>query len=671
MFHKFADAVAKKISSFSKKSNQVFQVSLTKEEIWEKYLSSFPAGTNEIFIVRAEHDCSTCKSFIRQYGRIVLLENDGKKLTTIWDGLGKIPEPYHTVVKELAKFVKNAAISKPFFFTERKFGNQLNRKEREDGTIERFYHFYGSAVSIQQKKNVPRLVGNLVSQKGTLQRALEDLTLDSAEVVLELIQQGSLYRGAEHKNALLNFVKAKKKWEKLAPKMRERWLWLNLKSTVTFLRNSSIGTLLQNISAGMDLDTAVRKYEAIVAPANYKRPKAIFTKKMLSDAKQALSDAGLLSALKRRFATLDDISVNNVLFVDRDQRLAQESDIFSELETKAVSNPKKFGKVQEIGIEDFLKNVLPGSTKVEALIENSLNNNFVSLLAPSVPDSKTLFKWDNRFSWSYNGNLTDSSIKRNVSKAGGSVTGVLRFSIQWNENGDNLNDFDAHCFEPEGGEIFFDNKRNVKTGGELDIDIINPKGVAVENITWPDLNKMQEGVYIFFVRNYTHRGGTSGFRAEIEMGGEVLNFDYPHDVRHGARVDVAKIFLKDGKFKVVSSLQHSRTSKEIWGVQTNEFSPVSSIMYSPNFWDEKTVGNKHTFFFLSGCINDGVPRGIYNEFLKEDFNKHRKVFEALGGSIKIRDEPRQLSGVGFSSTVRNSLTVRVTGKTVRVMKINF
>ena len=54
------------------------------------------------------------------------------------------------------------------------------------------------------------------------------------------------------------------------------------------IRNHSIGTLLINVSEDMDLDTAVKKYEQIVAPSNYKRPKAIFTKKMLEDAKKTL-----------------------------------------------------------------------------------------------------------------------------------------------------------------------------------------------------------------------------------------------------------------------------------------------------------------------------------------------------------------------------------------------
>ena len=66
-------------------------------------------------------------------------------------------------------------------------------------------------------------------------------------------------------------------------------------SILRHLRNSSIGTLLKDINNGVDIETAVRKYEEIVAPYNYKRPKAIFTKKMLEDAKKTVEKLSQLS----------------------------------------------------------------------------------------------------------------------------------------------------------------------------------------------------------------------------------------------------------------------------------------------------------------------------------------------------------------------------------------
>jgi hypothetical protein len=94
------------------------------------------------------------------------------------------------------------------------------------------------------------------------------------------------------------------------------------------------------------------------------------------------------------------------------------------------------------------------------------------------------------------------------------------------------------------------------------------------------------------------------------------------------------------------------------------------VTLSPNYW-EGEVGNKHYFFFVEGCKNDEKVRPVFNEFLRNELDPHRKVFEMVGGKLEVQPAASELSGFGFSSTVRNHLFVRVVGKTQRIIKIKF
>jgi hypothetical protein len=411
-----------------------------------------------------------------------------------------------------------------------------------------------------------------------------------------------------------------------------------------------------------------------MAPTNYKRPKAIFTKKMIEAAEKKIEELGFSNSLERKAALLEDITVNNVLFVNRDAKKKMNISVFDELKKEVPENIKKFNKVEEVNIEDFIKNILPTSTNIELMVESKHKSNLINLIAPKNIDSPSMLKWNNNFSWEYNGGVTDS-IKQNVQKAGGNIEGILRFSIQWNDGDNNQNDFDAHCIEPNNNLISFPVKGQVQcSSGMLDVDIVHPGNkIAVENITWTDINKMQEGQYIFLVHNFAHNGGTTGFTAEIEYNGQIYSFDYPNELKQNEKVVVAKIeFSKKTGIKFITSLDSSISSKEIWGLQTNKFSKVSVCMFSPNYWDDqKGIGNKHYFFFMENCKSEVIPRGFYNEFLKDNLMEHKKVFEALGAKMRVEPLHEQLSGLGFSSTQRNSIIAKVEGSFSRILKIIF
>ncbi len=74
---------------------------------------------------------------------------------------------------------------------------------------------------------------------------------------------------------------------------------------------------------------------------------------------------------------------------------------------------------------------------------------------------------------------------------------------------------------------------------------------------------------------------------------------------------------------------------------------------------------------MNGCKNNEHIRGFFNEYLRNDLTPHRKVFEVLGSKFIVPESDNQLSGLGFSSSRRNSVYVRVTGSFTRVLKVNF
>ena len=674
-FVRMRDLLINHFNEMTKDTSHLFEVEVDKGELWNTYLDSFPAGTNEIYRERREHDCSCCRHFIKTIGNAVVIRNN--KMETIWD-IRTNDSTYQPVVDALAQYIKTHAVTDIYMSNDKKIGALYNFEQIENGKVKQWDHFF---LELPDKfvnktyRSLGDIKGTFRDTRNVFKRSLEEISEDSILTILELISSNTLYKGEEWKGVLTEFLN----YDKLISEVeKDNYTWeqsVKAGSVIGRIRNHSIGTLLVNISDGMDLDLAVRKYEQIVAPSNYKRSKPIYSKKMLEDAQKKIIELGYMDSLSRRYARFDDITVNDILFTNKDsaKRIDGANDIFGEL-AKSVKggSTKKFSKVEEVTIDTFINNILPTASEVELYLENKHSSNLVSLIAPQNKDSKSMFKWGNNFGWAYSGNLTDSDIKERVKAAGGNVTGDLRFSIQWNEDGKDNCDLDAHCKTP-CTEIYYGHKHDIKTNGYLDVDIISPGGrIAVENITWKNRNTMKNGTYRFFVRQFSG-SVKSGFRAEIEFDGQVYSFDYSHSMRRGEDVMVAEVTLNNGQFTIKELLPSNVSSKEIWGVKTNEFAPVSVICYSPNYWStvENKVGHRHVFFMLKGCINDENPSGMFNEFLVQDLYEHRKVMEALGSKMRVEDADDQLSGVGFSTTKRAEVVVKVKGSIERVIKIKF
>lgn len=701
-FTEMRDKLIENFKEMVKDVDHIFEVSVDKDELWNTYLDSFPPGTNEIYRERREHDCSCCRQFIKTIGNAVVIKNN--QIITIWD-FRTDDTIYQPVLDALSVFIKSHAVSDIYVSKLKKIGILQNYEELENGQVKEWSHFF---IELPDKfvdksnRSEGDIKGGYRDTRNVFKRSLDEISEDSLLTILELITSNTLYKGEEWKGVLTEFLKYKKEYDKLASDTeKNNYAWeKSVKAGIAIgrIRNHSIGTLLVNVSEGMDLDTAVKKYEQIVAPANYKRPKEIFTKKMLEDAKKTITELGYMDALGRRFATLDDITVNNILFSNKDsaKRIGGMDDIFGEMGKDVITKPKKFSKVEEIAVKDFVENILSSAKEVEVYLENKHASNMVSLIAPENVNSKTMFKWNNGFSWAYSGNITDSDITQRVRAAGGRTDGVLRFSHSWNYDGmRNGSLMDLHVFMPgsnqkveykngkeihdnygNGERVGWNHRKHVNSGGVQDVDYVNiaPVGyIPVENTTFPSIDRLKEGIYTFKIHNWNFRNPTTGgFKAEIAFGGQVYKFIRREPLQHKEWVTLAKLELKNGEFKILEMMENDTTPIEIWNLKTNQFVPVSVVMYSPNYWDEQDgIGHRHYFFMLKDCVNEETPNGFYNEFLKNELVEHKRVFAALGSKMRVKNVEDQLSGLGFSATKRDELIVKVKGNTERILKVKF
>lgn len=675
-FSQFAVLVNNKFAKMQK-TGKLFRVDSTKDQIWENYIGAFPEGSNPIFNERTEHDCNCCKSFLRRMGNVVSVKPNGE-LDTIWDV--EADHPFDAVAKSLKDYVLSLPIKSVFVLPSDEVSNKgiVGTKENYNATTrEKHYHFFAemNGEFTQRRYDLDSYVGKQNESFEMAKRLVTTITKESLETILDLIASNSLYRGAEHKQSVKNALKFIKDFENNDKNLNLLWLQASNDFGVSRFRNTAIGTLADDLSKGEGLEGSVASFESKVAPSNYKRTTALITPKMTEDAKKKIQSLGLMDSLSRRMATKTDINANNVLFMNKTP-VKRAMDVFDDLQNKTTkkTTASDYSKLESISLEKFIADILPRTNTLEILFDFGKVSRLVSLTTEAIPNSEPLFNWNNPFAWVYKGGVADSNIKELVKNAGGNIDADLRFSLAWHNN-DDL-DMSFVFDNSKHQKIYYSNR--FSGGGELDIDMNGIGGMSktrtpVENIFFKTIPTGLKGKVV--VHNFSQRERIdTGYEVEVDILGSSMILKAKKPLNGGERATVGTISFKNGSyvfdydktlFDVVGG-----SSLEVWGIETGKFVPVSMVMKSPNHWEgEEGKGNEHVFFMVEGCKTDEKVRGFFNEYLKPELNQHRKVMEVLGDMTKVDPDSEQLSGLGFSTTTKEEIIVKVGGNINRTLKV--
>jgi len=691
-------------------SGKLFRSSLTGQQVWDLYINGFEKKYNPIFRdpESSMHNCNLCKNFIRRYGNIVSID-ENYNIITMFDVI--VPKEFITVAKSISDSLKITKISDVFFETF----NELNSLPYEscnknndlfklgiDKNVKRYTkeeaEKYGVVKPEEVKtfnhlhlklpkqfvdmgnKSIEAIMADFRDAKNVFQRAMQEIPLDTLNLVKDLINQGSLLDGQTHLYKIEQIIPLKKHYDYTEINKKNNWCWVNsYKLQFAKFKNELIGVLCTELAEGKELNEACQAWNKRVDPANYMKAVAPITKKQIEEAKKFVEENGYEESFNRRFATIDDIKASEIFHVNVGKGEIKPVSIFDGVKSTSTRHKRsEFEGIDEVSIEKFMKDILPECTSVEAYLSNKHEGNLVSLTTANIKESKPIFKWTNNYSWTFNGNLAGKSqIKEAVKTAGGRVDGILRFSMIWNDtDGQDNSDLDAWCEQPNRETIGFSTGFRKDRGnafsslkGQLDLDNTCPSGkMAIENIYFVDAKYMKEGVYKFWVNQYSARN-SQGFKAEIEFNGEIYSYEYNRPV--SGNIMVAEVTFKKSEFDIKHLLPENHSSKDLYGLQTEQFYKVNLVCLSPNHWAENNVGNKHYFFMLDNCKCQTSIRSFHAENLIPELAQHRKVLEVLGNTTMIEPVTKQLSGLGFNATVRDELIVKLQGSFKRIIKIKF
>lgn len=691
-------------------TGKLFRSVLSGQEIWNLYLSSFKPEDNPVFRDpnSSKHNCNCCNNFIRRYGNIIALDND-LNIMTIFD-IDSVDE-YQNSVIAISKVIKKLEIKNVFFETYNELQSlpyekcnksnqnfklgidinfkQYNKEEAElygvvkEGEIREFNHFSLSLPRFyvdMSGNSIESIMANYRDSKEVFKRAMDEISLDTLILVKDLINQGSLLDGQTHLYKIDQIIPLKQEYDSFENNKKDNWCWIkSFNLPYAKFKNELIGVLCSELSEGEELNKACQNWNKRVDPVNYMKVTAPITKKQIEEAQKFVQENGYEESFNRRLATVEDIKVSEILHSNIGDGEIKSVSIFDNVKATSTRHKRnEFEGVEQVSIEKFMRDILPGCTSVEVFLKNQHEGNLVTLTTSNIENSKPIFKWSNNYSWTFNGNLAGKSmIKKAVKSRGGKTEGVLNIRLAFP---DTTSDYDLHVVEPSGTHISYENVRHVHpSSGVLDLDAQGVDGYQspekrVENIIYTELQKMKQGDYNVYINDYSGSRFPANFIVEIETNDDIVTMQY-NTKKQSNNVNVCQINLNN-KFEImptneVELISSNSISKKMYELETNQFHKVNLICLSPNHWGENNVGNKHYLFILDGCKTIDKIRGFHNENLIPELLQHRKVMEVLGNTAMIEPSDKQLSGIGFNATVKDELIVKLKGSFKRIINIKF
>lgn len=282
----------------------VFRTDAAREALWESFHSSLPPDRGR------HYNCHACRGFIQRYGGLVTICPHGETKSVLWAGnLFSASEVFGGAVVTLNATVRRAKVTGVFLTGKTELGHAATISA---GGAE-WQHFYAPVAKpfAHSLRTAGQEMARIAEDYRVLQRSLADFNRGHAEQAVRLLESGQLSRAEKALEAARWFLQLHQAREAAHDGKRQHHVvWLATATApegFAHVRGNVLGTLLEDIAAGMAFEVIAARWALRLKADNYQRPKAAPTEGAIGQAEKLVDKLELGPSLQRRYATLEDV----------------------------------------------------------------------------------------------------------------------------------------------------------------------------------------------------------------------------------------------------------------------------------------------------------------------------------------------------------------------------
>ncbi len=356
------------------------------EDLFGAYVSALPAKE------RQHHNCHACRDFMERYGGLVSIDEDGCTTPAVLnedDATGI----YAPAIAEVARLVRRASVTGVFKDKADVWGKPVTGDWRHFGVDCALWSITGTGASLPHK-----LMAEKAEDFKNVLRALADFPLALCRSAVTILESEALYRSEK--------VLGQAKWlyelhelraNALDARRRENLVWRAVATAPSGFchpRSSMIGTLLDDLKAGLPFETVKERFAAKMHPLSYQRPTEAPNAQTIEQAEKLVARLGIANSLKRRYARLEEVEA---MWTPKNQGVASAGHgVFSQVRARSDAEVNGWGGTVDAGRitwAKFNRDVLPRAFSIHSVVP-VVPANFAALVTATDPAAPPIIQWD-------------------------------------------------------------------------------------------------------------------------------------------------------------------------------------------------------------------------------------------------------------------------------------